>query len=158
MARLIEVETLDQWQVVFDGIADQFAAIDYTDPLNETLPKLEKAHQEFFDNEAGPTGAWPALAPSTVRRKGHGIVLLESGKLTQSLGGRSADSIREVFRDGANNQHALIFGTSVEYSIFHQQGTKRIPARPHVGITEPLLDQTAGEVADWTVAGLEDKA
>jgi phage gpG-like protein len=156
MGRLIEVETLDEWQAVFDGLAEQFAEIDYTDPLTEALPKLEKSHQEFFDNEAGPEGAWAPNAPSTVKRKGHGIVLLESGRLTASLVGRTADSVREVFN--AEGQHSLIFGTDVPYSVFNQEGTSRAPARPHVGMTEETMQAVDNDVADWTALGLEDKS
>jgi phage gpG-like protein len=54
------------------------------------------------------------------------------------------------------SHRGLLFGTDVEYSLFNQEGTQRIPARPHVGMTEKLVDAIADEVLDFAVEQLKE--
>lgn len=130
---------LDQF---FASVARDFGDTNYSAYLHSQLPKLEKLHKLYFDAEQDPTGAgWPALAPSTIQRKGHDRILYESGRLRESLAGKSGDSLRDVIDEGAMS--GLAFGTTVPYSLFHDKATENRPARPHVGINLKVLDKIA---------------
>ena len=139
----------------FQEIENAFKAADYEPVLRKFLGVLEEAHREYFARQAGPSGAdWPDLAPATIVRKGHSRILFETGKLSGSLGGRSSGAVRETTHRGA------IFGTSVPYSIFHQQARGflfggNLPQREHVGMTEQTLDVLLQAVADQTVEFLK---
>jgi len=147
---LSKVEDL---QGVVDGVQQQFDQADYTETLNGIATFLEEQHAEYFSGDHSPSGdAWPALSPYTVARKGHDTILEESNALEESLTGQTPDSIREVVSDGS--QHGLSFGTSDEKSIFHQEGTSRIPQREHVGTNEEQVDHMAEQVADAAVQAL----
>jgi phage gpG-like protein len=77
--------------------------------------------------------------PSSVRRGGakRGVVntrpgaqhaaplLIRTGALLRSLTGRGAAGHVEQLDD-----HSLAIGTSLPYALFHQTGTRRMPARP----------------------------
>lgn len=147
---------IDDLQGVLDDVAKQFGDIDYQPVLVSALKDMESLHESYFASGAGPAGTWPPNAPSTVRRKGHATVLVEKGKLRASLNSPGGDAVRDVFKEGADNQHGLVFGTSVEHSIFNQEGTPTAPARPHVGLTEQALDRIAENVADYTVERLKE--
>lgn len=45
-------------------------------------------------------------------------------------------------------QESTLFGTSVFYAAFHQEGTGTIPARPFIGISEDLQDSAADKLGD----------
>ena len=161
MTEVIQLDSIDQLdgaiQGVLDEVSEAFENIDYTDTLTDQLKKLENEHGDFFHSRSGPDGeAWPPNAPSTKRKKGQGIQLFEGGSLRASLMGSGGDAIRLVQREGANNQHGLVFGTSIPYSMFNQEGTVRIPARPHVGMTGESLDRFVGKVADATVEAIAE--
>lgn len=135
---------------VFIGIENQFLGIDYQETLQEFIPELQKAELGQFGGESNAVGdAWKALAPSTIKKKGHDQILFETGRLESSLVGKTGDSIQETTHRG------LIFGTSVPYSIFHDVGTERLPIREHVGMDEQTLDKLVNALADATVEGLK---
>lgn len=123
---------------------------DYEQTLQPFLATLEQTHSAQFRSQQDSGGnAWAPLAPSTIARKGHSRILFESGDLQTSLTSGGSDAIREVFDRG------LIFGTSTEYAIFHQEGTSRMPARPPVGIQTQTLDEMVNAVADAAVEQLK---
>ena len=86
---------------------------------------LESRAEQQFDSEGAQTGGWPPLAPSTLARKTTGQMLVETGRLRDSLtSSSSGDAIREV---GAVE---AAYGTRTPYAHFHHQGTSRMPRRP----------------------------
>ena len=139
---------------VFDSIAIEFQEIDYTPPLTEALVKLEEQHEAMYSGGHDSNGdAWPPLAPSTVKRKGHATILVDSGRMKASLVGQSGDSIRDVVSEGGSA--GAVFGTDVEYAHFHVDGTARMPARPPVGISEETIGAVTNAIADHTVASIK---
>lgn len=129
---------------VFLGVEVQFLGIDYTDTMKAAMPLLEAGEERVFTTGTDPGGnPLKPNAPSTVKRKGHGIILVDSSRLSESLMETSGDSIRETSHRG------LIFGTSVPYSGFQQE------IRPHVGMSEETLEALVNSVADATVEGLK---
>lgn len=136
----------DPLEKVFAELHDSLTNADFTGSMTDAIPLLEAGEKQAFDSRQSPGGeAWAPNAPSTIRRKGHGIQLFETGRLGASLFGRTGDSVRDIY------PHGLTFGTSVPYSIFNQQGTPRIPARVHVGMSEQTLGKIVDGVADHVV-------
>ena len=122
--------------------------------LDGLLDNLETLHDNYFQSETGPgPSRWPELAPSTIARKGHAEILVDTGRLQASLVGKTADSVREAFQE---NEHAWVhFGTDVEYSQYHDENAQRLPKRPHVGLSEPDIDGIAKQVLDYQVEELQ---
>jgi phage gpG-like protein len=138
---------------VFDEIAIGYQEADYTAPLAHSLLTLQDQHQVMYDSGQDSNGsAWEPLAPSTVARKGHDTILVDTNRMKASLVSPTGDSIRDVVSE--NGMAGAVFGTDVEYARFHVAGTSRMPARPPVGISEKTIDQVQNEVADHTVASM----
>lgn len=134
---------------VFLDVEQGFDSADYSTALEPFITTLEQTHAAGFESESTPGGEkWPPLAPSTVRRKGHDVILLETGRLKSSLVAGGADAVREVSHRG------LLFGTQVEYASIHQNGTSRIPQREHVGMNEETCQSIVDAVADAAVASM----
>ncbi|MBP0021035.1 MAG: phage virion morphogenesis protein [Cyanobacteria bacterium SBLK] len=89
--------------------------------MGEVGAFLEREHKLYYAKQAGPDGAWAALAPSTLEQKKSGAILRETG--AQVAGVSSSVSDREV----------RIFNQGPDYTIFSQLGTRYQPARKHVG-------------------------
>ena len=105
---------------------------DMSDAFEQVGDHLATAEQRQFASQGGyASGGWKELAESTVARKGHDRILVDSGDLRASLEARSAggDAIR-VYEPSF-----LIFGSAVEYARFHQLG-QGVPQRRPVELTE----------------------
>ena len=84
---------------------------------------------------AGVWGSWTPLNPVYAARKlaqGYGTkILVRTGRLKESLTQRSgADAVFEI------GPKALAMGTKVPYAGYHQTGTRRMPAREPLRISE----------------------
>lgn len=128
--------------------------------------------------------AWKPNAPSTIAQKGHSRILrgirgprernykgtyrrppvkfrISSGirgfRLATSLTAKTQQSFGDAIREKVQEQPGkaqMTFGTAVEYSHFNDQGTSRIPARPHIGINEAHLDKMTERATDFALAEL----
>jgi len=173
-----------QLQDVFDGIAVDVERIDYGEWLFNELDRIADLEKSYFDSSTGPDGQpWAPNAPSTIRQKGHSVILrgkrgqrpnnikatkrrpavsfargqnLSQFRLARSLTLQSHQSFDESIREAVANAGGgvLRFGTEVPYSVYNQNGTERIPARPHVGLTDKYLDQACNRVLDFTIQQL----
>lgn len=182
--KTIVLENPKQLQAVYDGIATQFAAIDFEDVLKGELNLLADLHRSFFTTSTGPDGKpWTPNAPATIRHKGHSTILrgvrgrrdknvkatkrraavsfartrwIGGYRLATSLTAKTTQSYGDAIREAIALQDggALKFGTTVEYSAYNQNGTATAPARPHVGFTIPYVDKAAARAADYTVEQL----
>lgn len=107
---------------------------------------LEEQHGGMFTRGQDADGnRWAPLAPSTIAKKGHGTILVDKGDLMNSLVGNNQNAIRDIY------DREMHFGTSDPKAIYHDQGTRKMPARPPVGISEETLDQAAEHCADRAV-------
>lgn len=150
MTKQVTIDGFDKLQGVFDDIDRQFRQANYEDTMRGFLPQMRSVHAEHFHTETAPNRTpWRPLAESTVRRKGHRTILVESTRLRRSLTTPSGDQHVEV------SSRELVFGTKVPYAAFHQQGTARMPARPPVGMTEQSVDSLAETVANATMEKLK---
>lgn len=124
---------------------------DYTEDLVQFQEKLAEQHAGMFAGEFDSNlEDWAPLAKATIDRKGHDRILVETGALRESL----------VHVGGAGNIHdvmprGMLFGTEIEYAVFHQEGTRRMPARPPVGVSEETLDKFVERIADSAVEKLK---
>lgn len=155
--QIFTADSIDQVGEIFAGIFEeieiQFQETDYTEPLTETLGLLEEQHQVMYESGQDSNGsAWAPLAPSTIAKKGHATILVDKNKQKAALVSETGDSIRDVVSEGQVS--GAVFGTDLEYTHFHVEGTSRMPARPPVGISEKTIDQVTNKVADHTVAGI----
>lgn len=103
--------------------AFQAALLDL-EPLWELVkPVMASVEEDQFGSQG--QGAWPGLAESTVEQKSRlgwpADPLVRTGNLKESLvdPGRAAES----------GPRQMVYGTDVEYAIFHQSGTTKMPRR-----------------------------
>lgn len=136
-------------------VQEDFQQINYAELLGEFMADLQKYHAGYFAEEREPGGgSWSELAPSTIKKKGHDRILVETAKLRDSLASVNQVSIREVVAEGGNVQ-GLSFGTSREWAHVHQEGTDKIPQRTHTGIGDRELEEMAGKVIDEVTRKLQ---
>jgi phage gpG-like protein len=142
--------------VLISGIGEMqpiVAQINYEPMLREFLYEVAEEKDQAFTNQSTVHGEpWAELAESTVKRKKFTTILVDTGALRTSLvdiGGEGNVS--------AVSSHGLLYGTDVEYAIFHETGTATMPARPIMGMSEELVDKLAGKVADVTADQVADQ-
>jgi phage gpG-like protein len=123
---------LDRTLLRMAGRAD-----DMSDALGAVGDMLAGAETRQFSSQGTyASGGWAPLAPSTLARKaalGQGDrILVATGELRDSLTRRTGggNALREV------TPSSLVFGTTVPYARFHQQGTGRMPQRRPLELTE----------------------
>lgn len=144
-----QIDGLEFLGGVYADVENQFNQMDWEPQLREFVDVLAEKHAEHFSGQHDPSGrAWAPLAQSTIDRKGHDTILFETGRLRSSVVG-GADHIEDVGGD------FLVFGSSVEYGVFHDTGTQRMPQRQFVGMDEQTLGVLLESIADATVEGLK---
>lgn len=129
------------------GLLAAFARMKWESFMQAELRLMEAAHGGYWLRQAGPSGApWPALAASTIRRKGHATILLDKGPLRDSLTMPYGGGIRiTVDQWPLARMH---FGTDVPYSRYHNEGGGRLPQREHVGLTLPHFEAMIPRAVD----------
>ncbi len=98
----------------------------------------EMIAQQFATEGAAGGTPWAPLAPSTLRKKRDsrsGILDVTGALLASLVDAGAAGHVEES--DGQQ----LIFGTALPYALFHQTGTRRLPARPIIALTGDSTDR-----------------
>lgn len=75
------------------------------------------------------SGGWPDLAPETIKRKGHSLMLYDTGELINSWESPFTGIDEITIR---NKDYPKV--------LFHTDGTERMPARPPFVVTAEDLD------------------
>ena len=172
----IFIDDISQLPEVFASVEEDFALIDFQPVMEGELDEIARFERSLFDRQVSPDGApWAANAPSTIAKKGHDRVLrglrgqqppkLEGVRrhqksarfrLSNSLTLKSRQSVEDAIREavGDSKGAALSFGTTVEYSVYHDHGSDHFPARQHVGVNEKYLDEATERVADYAIEQL----
>ena len=133
--------------------------IDYQSVLVSQYPLLEKIHAEYFAGRHGPNSTWAGLEASTIRKKGHAKLMVDSGSLRASLTG--SGGVRRGGRTRKVGRLAIEFGTSVPYAQYHTEGfrtyrgKKQVPAREMVGLDHRSVDTLAERVADEIITRIQ---
>lgn len=134
-------------EVVLEAMNSAHENATYSATLEGFATLLREAHQRSFSEGKAANGTpWAPLRPSTIRKKGHGIILVETDRLMDSLTKNTGDS------RWTHDEREAEFGTAVPYAGFHQKGTNKFPARPPVGIDKKTLDAMVERVADREAA------
>lgn len=150
MTSQIELSSFAEIESIFHDVEQVVQDADYTTDLETGEQWLAEQHAGQFAGEFDSNlESWSPLKESTVKKKGHDRILVEHGALMASL----------VSVGGPGNIHGamprgMLFGTDVEYAIFHQNGTGKMSARPPVGLSEETLDKLTNRIADSTVEKL----
>ena len=142
---------------ISDVLADvtrEWQLFDHGPLQSHYIEELEEHHANLFFLERDPQGdPWAALAESTVKKKGHDVILTEFNDMIQSLVGQTPDSIRRRTADGGGSE--LIYGTSDFKSGWHMTGTENMPQREHVGLDELFVDKIETDSASFLIEALK---
>lgn len=133
----------------FEDLGKDIAAIvekarsgDYSEALDESVGILQDFERTLFLEQRDPKGVpWKSLAYSTIKAKGHSTILVDTGKLYESLTTPSGTE-DTVWMTGDT---WLTFGTSLEYAHYHQDGVvidgvMVLARRTHVGCDQKTAD------------------
>lgn len=114
--------------------------------MQDKRPALEAAGAALasvstrsFRDESLRPAPWPALKPSTLRRRPGGQPLIDTGTLFRSISAQDPD------RDSVE------VGTDREYALYHQYGTSKMDARPFFPVTENSLTPEAQRAVESAV-------
>lgn len=104
-------------------------------PLTDILTSMRFWMERTFKTEgAYPGPRWARLDPTYRARKSKGFggrtILRRSDRLYKSLTRKAPGSVGRIGRN------RLEYGTTVSYADFHQEGTRRMPARPPLRFIE----------------------
>jgi phage gpG-like protein len=134
--------------------------------IADYLRSVEK--RQFDSHGLTGSGGWAPLATSTLLSKygvlhgthlRHGqftrkalrasmAILVETGALRDSLTSAGDEHHREIVRSDE-----LIFGTSVSYAKYHQHGTRRMPRRRPLELSETQRKQVIRMLQRWIIKG-----
>lgn len=128
---------------------------DYTKPLAVCKNLLVTATKECFHGSHDPEGhKWKPLKHPRRKKGGRKYTavaaqapLIDTGTLWRSVGAGSGSV------DVTGRFH-FEYGTNVKYAAFQNDGTRTIPARPFLGITDKQADQFADVIANAVVRQL----
>lgn len=151
---MADVITSDQWPAYLQGVADDLEQADFSDCLrNEVGPVIrDRVDLNFALEQTAGGEPWKALAESTVKRKGHDRILVETGAMRTAATTRGAGHRIEV------TERELIDGVdsaAIPYAIYHQFGTSRLAQRQFLAINEDTVERLAARVADAAVRALK---
>ena len=112
--------------------------LDVHKELNLVGGMIKKDHYKRLEKGQGINGKMQSLADSTIKQKGHGKILVDSGKMRNLVVDKATKTNQQVvIHPGTSNYP----GSSVsmdEVGEFHQKGGKDLPKREWFGITKQV--------------------
>jgi hypothetical protein len=150
------IESQTDLNRLFDSVVEDFRALSFQQLFITEQQMLAELHQGYFLSATGPDGSkWPPLATSTIERKGHNTILVDTGRLVGSLnkGTGGGDAIRETVDEFAGAGAGYSYGTAVPYSMFHDQGLGQ-KQRQHIGINDNYFAGIVDRSMDFALEGL----
>jgi phage gpG-like protein len=119
------------------GLGDILLALDqlggsYRDPIEESLLSILESTEEKFEGEWDGKAKWEELSPKRIKQRGSAHpILRDNGLMFASITpDRGTNSIFEV------SDTIGTVGTRDKKAAYHQFGTKFMPARPFLTLTE----------------------
>ncbi|MCA9013865.1 MAG: phage virion morphogenesis protein [Planctomycetaceae bacterium] len=141
MPKTIDIEDLGDF---LDGIVEVARQPSAEEAMQATLGELKADLAQGFQSSTAPDGTpWAPLKHP--RPKGHNQdnkPLIDTGRLQESVLYNGDEHHEEISNGG------LVMISEVEYGRFHQEGTRKFPARPFMGFSEKVLDTAADLTAD----------
>jgi phage virion morphogenesis protein len=129
-----------------EGLARRLERLGLARPLQTVAFYLANQARLCFDEQRSPDGVpWaPFNRTPSARRGGTGAKLLRNtGVLMASLAGKGSGHVEDV---GASS---LVWGTAVPYAGFQNDGTRTIPARPFLGVTDDMKETVSKILLDY---------
>jgi phage gpG-like protein len=127
-----------------DRVAREFVRIgeratDLSDAFDRALDHVQDAVERQFATQGG--GKWAPLATSTIARKGHARILIDTGALRSAA---TSGANRRVSADEATFE----VGSGAPYWIYHHSKAPRwrLPRRPLLEVDEPLKRDVMREI------------
>ena len=149
------IDIKDTFEYVADVVED-FKKIEFREALDQIADVFVDTTRENFLTKSSPSGIpWLPLSPVTVARKGHDTILVDSTTMRKSVVLRDAPHHIERMGKSASGEDEIVFGTDVNYAVFHQEGTSKTPQREFLGLEEKDADEIADIVADHIVEKLK---
>ncbi len=152
------LEGMDELEDALQRLGEAIAPGTNHDLLSEIGLEAVAAVREKFAAETAPQhvvnmgGAeaeagnpWAPLAETTVRKKGHDIILIDTGALEDSVH-------HEVDGDRVLVGTDIAEGGTGPYPVFLQEGTAQMPARPFMGVDDEDLERIAEQAATYLEA------
>jgi len=97
---------------------------------------LKQTHRYSWDNEQEPDGTpWEELLPETWAKKKNPKMLRDSN-----------DMLRDLITQSSSD--ALEFGLNTDYAVYHDFGTKHMPARQLLGVSAEDNEEILNIIAD----------
>ena len=140
-----------QVQVDVKGIANcrknlNSLAAKIANPDRNLMRRLGETSLDDVDKRfmTGGYGTWKPLSPKTIKRKGHGFILIDTGAMYASVKIVALELGRVVIKVmwGGKSFNPLV-------PVFHQRGTRRMPQRKIIEITSQLTTALKGAVSLW---------
>lgn len=135
--------SLEQLAVYFDQVAKLLGDYDFGPILEKLRTKLVASVHGNFEGAHDPNGEpWLPLKKS-------------ARKPLQRTGSLMLASIEAAWH--SIKDESLVIDTNLLpfYWKFHQYGTRRIPARPFVGISHALVDEAEQMIVDDVIAKMK---
>lgn len=113
-------------------------------PLTQAIGSvLEGSTRQRFADKKDPNGvSWVVLMPSTIQAKnGRSKILVDSGDLLRSI----------TFHASADS---VVIGTDRPYGKYHQTGTKHMPQRAFLGLSEQDKNDIGDLINDFLAGNL----
>lgn len=113
--------------------------MDFSEEMERAALKMKKALEDRIDSNVPPPNA-----PSTVKKKGHGHTLIDTGEYRNSI----------EIKVEPDNFEVGVFDPEISERVFmNEHGTIHIPPRPVFGPTwdgpgQKILDELEEEIAD----------
>ena len=134
-----DINNMPEARIALDEALDDGMEDLYDDTL-ETLLKNWSRGSDALGN------SWESLSPTTIERKGHGAILVDSGDLRDNVKQKSEYRTKDK---------TFILTSSLPYAGAHEFGLPEqgIPARPFLG---PAAQYAVGQIEDQVGEKIDD--
>jgi phage gpG-like protein len=159
MVDLTVESNIDEWRRAALNTAMSFTDQQTVQNLNAMLgQRLQTTERQMFRTQGGfgRSGNWKPLSPEYAELKAKKYpgktILRREDRLFRSLTATSEDSVSTG--TGGQGLYVFRFGSRVPYTIFHQRGTPRMPARKLFDMTGQQLRGLAAAMGRTITEGL----
>lgn len=146
-------KTVDS-NLFFEGLAAMFAEPDLHSSMDEWGARAKLRLGAMMKDQKSPNGVpYAALAPATIRRKGHDVILFETGALFESVNSNGSGAILETTPTtcsvGSNHQKN---GVDVAARLHYGDSSRNLPARPFIGLNDQMIVDAVELIADDVIS------
>lgn len=110
--------------------------LDLTKELNDAGRIVREDHFQRLERGMGVNGRMKKLKDSTIKRKGHDQILVDTGKMRNLVLNKASKVKQLVTLHPGKKQKRKGGVTNADIGLFHQQGGTRLPKREWFGITK----------------------